>query len=128
MSVAPADEPQPGFQPQIRLGSPVRVRGGASVSLSESAAAAEAGAQWQPLTQIVGQDALAAAGLFEPRVFDIAQRGEELVIAKGLHVREELLVTRSSAARTEQIAARVRRAEAEIEPLRPGETEAAQAD
>ena len=124
MSVAPEAGQHAGvgrFQPQIRIGAGTRAGGGARVTITEGEPVAETGAQWQPLTRVVTDSDLAGAGLFEARVFDIAERGEALVIAKALHVREELHVSKSISEHVEQVDARLRHNEVEIESLAPAE-------
>ena len=125
MSLAPdqSSRSEP-FRPQLRIGAAIRRRGGAQVRVVEAEAADAQAAQWQPLTRAIEESALADAGLFETRSIDIAERGEALVIAKPLHLREELRLHKSIREHVEHVDGRLRRTEVEIEDLAPADGDA----
>jgi hypothetical protein len=105
------------FAGQLRIGAPLTASGGARVEI-RTAPGADDGPRWTPLIRTIGDDEI--GGLLEARTIEIALHAEQPVIRRGLHVREELLVSRKIAARREAVDATVRRMEAEVETL-PGE-------
>ena len=80
------------------------------VSLREENVTVQRRAVDRPLT---GSDRL-----FEDRTIEVEERGEEAVVAKEARVREELIVNKEVAERTETISDTVRRTEVEIEDER----------
>ena len=112
-----ADGSAGAFREQLRIGAPIAVRGGARVTLIEQGEAEAGGAQWQSLTRTVSDEEIAEAGLLQARTVEIVERADQPVIARDVHVREELVVTRSISDRVAGIDEVVRHTEVEIEEL-----------
>jgi uncharacterized protein (TIGR02271 family) len=66
--------------------------------------------------QPTGTAAASGAGVFEERVVEVRETGEEPVVSKSAHVAEEVVVGRETTERTETVRDTVRRDEVEVSP------------
>lgn len=137
----PATEPKAEAEPEVqvipvveeelRVGKRSTLRGGArvhsymeevpvtqQVELKEERATVER----RPVNRRLSEEEIAASGLLQDRVIEVAQVREEAIVTKQAYVREELIVKKAVETRVEQISETVRRTAVEVERL-----EAAQA-
>jgi stress response protein YsnF len=71
----------------------------------------------RPSTRLIAEEELAAGGLLQERVIEVAQMREEAVVNKQAFVREEVVVSKSVERRVERIDETVRRTEVEVDRL-----------
>ena len=121
-----AEERIPLVEEELQVGTREVVRGGARVRtrveevpvardielLSELVRVGS-----RPASRPVSEQELAQGGLLRDRVIEIAQVREEAVVSKGVVVREEVVVTKTTERRVEQIHETVRRTVVETEDL-----------
>ena len=105
-------QPQATGQEEVRVGAGQLVRGGATVRsreqelprLGEVELVEElVRVETRPATRRVGEQELQQAGLLRDRLIEIAQMREEPVIEKQAFVREEVVVTKATERRVEQV-------------------------
>jgi stress response protein YsnF len=117
------EEAAPASEEELRVGEPQMVRGGARVqaSLSEPPAREEEypGLERRPAGRRLTDEEVIAGGLLKDRVIEISEMREEAVVAKEAHVREELIIRKTTQQHVEHIDETVRRTEADVEEL-PG--------
>jgi stress response protein YsnF len=121
-----AEERLPVIEEELRVGTREVVRGGARVCtrMEEFPVTQEvelieefARIDRRPATRPVSDQELEQAGLLRERVIEIAQVREEAVLNKEAFVREEVVVTKTTERRVEQIHETLRRTEVETEEL-----------
>ena len=121
-----AEERLPVVEEELRVGTREVVRGGARVRtrVEEIPVAQEvelieefARVDRRPATRPVSDQELEQAGLLRERVIEIAQVREEAVSSKEAFVREEVVVTKTTERRVEQVHETLRRTEVETEEL-----------
>jgi stress response protein YsnF len=123
-----AEERLPVIEEELRVGTREVVRGGArvrarveevpvmhEVELIEEFARVEK----RPASRAASDQELEQAGLLRDRVIEIAQFREEAVVSKEAFVREEVVVSKTTERRVEQIHETVRRTEIVTEELGP---------
>jgi uncharacterized protein (TIGR02271 family) len=116
----------PIIEEELRVGTREVVRGGArvqtrvedvpvqqDVELLEEHARVER----RPSTRLIAEAELAAGGLLQERVIEVAQMREEAVVTKQAFVREEVVVSKTVERRVERIDDTVRRTEVEVDRL-----------
>jgi hypothetical protein len=67
--------------------------------------------------RVLSEEEIAAAGIFQERVFEVAETREQAVVEKQVVVREEVVLRKSVAEHVETIEDSVRRTEVELEDL-----------
>lgn len=121
-----AEECIPVVEEELRIGTREVVRGGARVRtrveelpvaeeielMSESVRVTSRAA-----SRPVSDEELARSGLLRDRVIEIAQVREEAVVSKGVFVREEVVISKTTERRVEEIHETVRRTVIETEDL-----------
>jgi stress response protein YsnF len=121
-----SEERLPVMEEHLHVGARTVVRGGAKVRTrveelpvmheieltSEFVRVAS-----RPTSRSVSEQELEQGGLFRDRVFEIAQMQEEALVSKEVVVREEVVVTKTTEHRIEQIHDTVRRTVVETEYL-----------
>jgi stress response protein YsnF len=110
-------DPVHGAREGLRIGDPIRVRGGASVRIAAEAADAPAERAPAAAHARAGDSDLAAQGLLIGRIVEVNAMHQEPVVSRGTVVREELVVRKSVERRTELVDETLRRTEAEVEGL-----------
>jgi stress response protein YsnF len=73
----------------------------------------------RPVNRRLTEEEIAASGLLQDRVVEIAQMREEAVITKEAFVREELVVKKTIEKRVEQVHETIRRTAVEMERMEP---------
>lgn len=136
-----APEPEPAAEPaveaetriplveeELRIGKRSMVRGGARVSsyMEEVPVVQEvelleefASIERRPVNRRLDESEIAASGLLQDRVVEVAQMREEAVVTKEAFVREELVIKKTVETRIERIDESVRRTAVEMEQLEP---------
>jgi hypothetical protein len=127
-STVSAPQRSPVMEGELRVGTPLVLRGGASVrtSVNEVPVPQEselietfAQSDARPAQRRITEQDLDQAGLLRPRAMEFAQVGEEAVIRKEAVVREEVVVSKTTEHRAHQIHDTVRRTQVETEELDP---------
>jgi hypothetical protein len=117
-----ADQPVLGAArpsaPELRIGAPVVIRAGATVSAQLDPPPSPPQEQ-PPAPEAISEDDIVAAELLAERVLEFAETREEAVVSRSTFVREELVVRKSVEERVERIAGTVRQTEVETERLGP---------
>jgi hypothetical protein len=123
-----AEERIPIVEEELRIGKRALVRGGARVhSFMEEVPVTEqvelleerTSIEHRPVNRRLTEEEIAASGLLQDRVVEIAQMREEAVITKEAFVREELVVKKTIEKRVEQVHETIRRTAVEMERLEP---------
>jgi hypothetical protein len=118
----------PIVEEELRVGKREIVRGGARVqSYMEEVPVTEqielteehSRIERRPVDRRVSEEEVAASGLLQDRVIEIAEMREEAVVTKQAFVREELVVRKSVETRVEQVHDTIRRTRVEMERLEP---------
>ncbi len=124
------EERVPIVEEEIRIGKREVVRGGAAVHSRVTQAPVreqvelsqeELSVAQRPVNRRLSDDEISRSGLLQDRVIEFAAMREEAVVSKEPFVREEVVVTKHVAQRTEEIRDTVRRTEVETERLESGE-------
>jgi hypothetical protein len=120
------DAPSPRADDELRIGTPLKSRGGArvrsviretpaeqQVELSEE----HVDVDHRPSDRRLSLEDVKAGGLLMDRTFEIREMREEPVITKEAFVREEVIVRKTVQERTETVRDTVRRTDFELEEL-----------
>lgn len=125
---AEAEERIPLVEEELRIGKRSLVRGGARVhSYMEEVPVTESielfeertSIERRPVNRRLSEEEIAASGLLQDRVVEVAQMREEAIVTKEAFVREELVVKKTVEKRIEQVHETVRRTAVEMERLEP---------
>jgi stress response protein YsnF len=123
-----AEERIPVVEEELRIGKRSLVRGGARVhSYMEEVPVTETielleertSIERRPVNRRLSEEEIAASGLLQDRVVEVAQMREEAIVTKEAFVREELVVKKTVEKRVEQVHETVRRTAVEVERLEP---------
>jgi hypothetical protein len=118
--------PTPRAQDELRIGTPLKSRGGARVRSVIREAPAEQQVELseehvdvenRPSERRLSLEDVKAGGLLMDRTFEIHEMREEPVITKEAFVREEVIVRKTVQERTETVRDTVRRTDFELEEL-----------
>jgi stress response protein YsnF len=123
-----AEKSLPLVEEELRIGKREVLRGGARVhSFIEEVPVTEAvelfeertSIEHRPVNRRLSEEEIAASGLLQDRVIEVAEMREEAVVTKEAFVREELVVKKTIETRVEEIRETVRRTAIEMERLEP---------
>lgn len=125
-SQARTEERIPLVEEELRIGTREVARGGARVRTRVEAVPVAKDtelleefvrAERRSVTRRISEHEIEAAGLLRDRVIEIAQVREEAVVSKEAFVREEVVLTKTTERRVEQVRQTVRHTEFDVEDL-----------